>query len=110
MQTQMKVIALSANFNHRGSIDVLSSEVVTLLIVNSEPFTPGAFDSVFKTVGLDRISFIPQSPTIALSEWPTLDNMLNTNQRLVIFLDRGADFTVAPYIIDGTNGSCLLYL
>jgi hypothetical protein len=110
MQTQMKVIALSAHFDHRGSIDFLGSKVVTLLIVNSEPFAPDAFDRVFKTAGLDRISFIPQSPTIALSEWPTLDDMLNTNQRLVTFLDRGADFTVVPYIIDGTNGACLLYL
>jgi len=81
-------------------MDANPNEVVTLLIVNAEPFTLDAFDRVFKTVGLDTISFIPQSPTIALSEWPTLADMLNTNQRLVTFLDRGADFAVVPYIID----------
>ena len=97
----MKVIALCVRFDDGATLIRHRVTVVTLLIVNSDGFTPALFDSVFKTVGLDEISFIPQSPTIALSAWPTLEDMLSTNQRLVTFLDNGANFAVVPYLIDG---------
>ena len=99
----MKVIALCVRFDDGPTLIMIFHRVavVTLLIVNSDGFTPALFDSVFKTVGLDGISFIPQSSTIALSAWPTLEDMLSTNQRLVTFLDNGANFAVVPYLIDG---------
>jgi hypothetical protein len=101
MQTQMTVIGLLRKRPLSDDTNDLYSTVVTLLIVNSDGFSPAAYDSVFKSVGLDRLSFLPQSRTIALSAWPTLQDMLSTNQRLVTFLDNGADFTAVPYLIDG---------
>jgi hypothetical protein len=77
--------------------------VLTLLIVNVDNFVTTAFDSVFRAVGLDTISYKPTAAVTTIFDWPTLGSMIDSGQRLVTFLDNGADFTSIPYIIDGTH-------
>ena len=77
------------------------SQVLTLLIVNVNNFAPTAFDTVFRAVGLDTISYRPTAAVTTIFDWPTLGSMIDSGQRLVTFLDNGADFTSVPYIIDG---------
>lgn len=81
------------------------SQVLTLLIVNVNNFTSTAFDTVFRAVGLDTISFRPPTAALTVFNWPTLGSMIDSGQRLVTFLDHGADFTSVPYIIDGAHAS-----
>jgi len=77
--------------------------VVTLLIVNSNNLPPSQFDTVFKSAGLDTISYAPPSASIPATQWPTLANMINSGKRLVTFLDASADFTSVNYLIDGMS-------
>jgi hypothetical protein len=80
-------------------------QVLTLLIVNINNFASTAFDAVFRAVGLDTVSFRPSAAATTIFDWPTLGSMIDSGQRLVTFLDNGADFTSVPYIIDGTHFS-----
>lgn len=66
-----------------------------------------AYDPVFKSVGLDTISFAPPSSPIPASGWPTLGSMIDSGKRLVTFLDNAADLTAVPYLIDGKLPSYL---
>jgi len=76
------------------------NEVVTLLLVNIDNQPISSFASVFAAVGLDKISWSPPSAQIGTSAWPTLGSMIDAGQRLVTFIDNGADFATAPYLID----------
>ena len=69
--------------------------------MNSDKLKPSQFDSVFKAVGLDTLSYAPSAAVTAQSSWPSLGSMINSGKRLVTFMDTGADFTSVPYIIDG---------
>ena len=82
--------------------------VVTLLIVNSDGFKPSQFDTVFKAVGLDALSYSPTAAVTAQGSWPSLGSMIDSGKRLVTFMDAGADFTSVPYIIDGRFYACAI--
>ncbi|KAI0308193.1 PLC-like phosphodiesterase [Multifurca ochricompacta] len=82
-------------------MDANPNDVVSLLIVNSDGFKPSDYDTVFKAVGLDTLSYAPPSATTSLGSWPSLGSMIDSGKRLVTFMDTGADFTSVPYIIDG---------
>jgi len=86
--------------NVKTWMDANTDDVLSILIVNSDNFPPSAFDTVFKAVGLDALSFAPTAATIPASGWPTLGSMIDSGKRLVTFLDTGADFNSVPYIID----------
>ena len=73
---------------------------MTLVIVNSDNLAASRFASVFATAGLDQYAFIPSAPQLALNDWPTLGEMIDSGKRVVVFLDNGADSTAAPYLID----------
>jgi len=81
-------------------MDANPNDVVTLLIVNSDDLAPAQFDTVFKSAGLDALSYAPPSASIPASQWPTLGEMINSGKRLVTFLDASADFTSVNYLID----------
>lgn len=131
-------------------------EVVTVLITNGDYVDVGAYEEVFKKLGLIDLVYMPDAkrgqprrrrrrdgepaptavappeatiststttislpaasaavveavrhpppplppPPAAKPEWPTLNEMIKTNQRLVIFLDYGATPKKTPYILD----------
>ena len=63
-------------------------EVVTLLLTNPDNAPMSAFDRIYKSIGLDKLSFVPAgSPsTLAMDQWPTLGDMIATNKRLVTYI------------------------
>jgi|SRR6267154_577403 len=75
--------------------------VLSLLIVNSNNLPPTNYDTVFKSVGLDTVSYSPPSASLPESGWPTLGTLIDSGKRLITFMDYNADFTSVPYIIDG---------
>jgi len=81
-------------------MDSNTNEVVTLLIVNSDGVSSSLYDTVYKAVGLDALSYAPPSAVTVNTAWPSLGSMIDSGKRLVTFLDTGADFTTVPYIID----------
>ena len=98
MQTLMKVAILSNEVN--CDKDLIENAVLALLIVNIDNLPVGLYDEIFKAVGLDVRSFKPPSIPLPAASWPTLGAMIDSNQRLVTFMDNGADGSV-PYILDG---------
>lgn len=79
--------------------------MLTLLIVNINNLPSTSYDTVFKAVGLDAISYSPTAAILTEFDWPTLGSMIDANKRLVTFLDNGANFAAVPYIIDGAHVS-----
>jgi len=76
------------------------NEVVTILLVNINNEPAEVFAEVYEAAGLSDVSYSPTSSTPSLSDWPTLGTMIASGQRLVSFLDNGANFSTAPYLID----------
>ncbi|KAJ9141696.1 PLC-like phosphodiesterase [Pleurostoma richardsiae] len=80
-------------------IDSHPNDVVTLLLTNPDAIPVSEYGAVFTKVGLDQYAFTP-STTLALSQWPTLQSMINAGTRLVVFMDYHSDTTAVPYILD----------
>uniref|UniRef100_A0A0W0FG92 PLC-like phosphodiesterase n=1 Tax=Moniliophthora roreri TaxID=221103 RepID=A0A0W0FG92_MONRR len=84
----------------KGWLDSNPNEVLTLLIVNINNLPASAFDAVFKSVGLDQVSYSPEQASLPASGWPTLGSLIDSGKRLLTFLDNGADTSSVPYLID----------
>ncbi|EEB95538.1 hypothetical protein MPER_05475, partial [Moniliophthora perniciosa FA553] len=69
-----------------------------VFIVNAIP-PASAFDTVFKSVGIDQVSYSPEQASLPATGWPTLGSLIDSGKRLLTFLDNGADASV-PYLID----------
>lgn len=77
------------------------SLVLSLLIVNINNLPATRYDTVFKTVGLDTMSYAPTTQPLPATGWPTLGSLIDSGKRLLTFIDNTADPTAVPYIIDG---------
>ena len=75
--------------------------MLSLLIVNIDDLPASSYDPVFKSVGLDTMSYAPPSLTMPASQWPTLGSLIDSGKRLLVFLDNGADLNSVPYLLDG---------
>lgn len=77
-------------------------EVVTLLFVNTGvPLR--IWTKAFFAAGLDVLSYIPPAEkrhgNMHISDWPTINEMITTNKRLVTFLSTGADESLTPFLL-----------
>lgn len=79
-------------------LDANPSEVVTLLITNGDGIDASAFASVFESSGAAEYAYSPAS-TLALSDWPTLGELIDAGTRLVVFMDYPSGTSVS-YILD----------
>ena len=83
-------------------MDSNPNEVVTILLVNSDDATAEELHAEFEAANITSYGYQPPSTTTALATWPTLQEMISKNTRLVTFV---ADLspstnTVAPYLLD----------
>lgn len=76
-------------------LDANPTEIITLLLTNSDAFNGSEFDAVFKKVGLDTYAFAPERKLKA-DQWPTLREMIDKGQRLVVFMGMSVDRDVQP--------------
>lgn len=76
--------------------------MLSLLIVNIDNLPATQYDTVFKAVGLDGVSYAPTGLTLPATGWPTLGSLIDSGKRLLTFLDNAADFNAVPYLLDGT--------
>lgn len=79
-------------------LDANPREVVTLLLTNQDGQSGAAFDAVFRAAGIQGYGFVPGS-NLTLDQWPTLGQMIDIGQRLVVFMDFPAGAPV-PYILN----------
>lgn len=63
------------------------NEVVTLLLTNQDNVDVSVFGKAMVDSGLAKLAYTPPKK-LALNEWPTLQEMINSNKRLVMFLGK----------------------
>lgn len=75
-------------------------EVITILMGNSDVIDPQNYTTPVTNSGL--INYVYTTPEIPmpLQEWPTLSQMILTNQRAVVMLDYQANQTAIPWLLD----------
>ena len=61
-------------------------DVVTLLLVNSDNFKPQDIDFHFQASNITKYSYFPPNPAAAPSQWPTLNDLIASDQRLLTFV------------------------
>lgn len=80
---------------------MLNFAVLSLLIVNIDNIPATSYATVFKSVGLDTMSYAPSTLPLPASDWPTLGSLIDSGKRLITFLDNTANPDTVPYLIDG---------
>ena len=79
-------------------LDANPNEVLTLLLTNGDNVDPSLFDTAFTSSGLKQYAYIPPgSPAVLdINAWPTLQEMITANTRLVMFL--GMPLSYSPHL------------
>lgn len=71
----------------KAFLDGNPNEVVTLLITNQDGQSGAAFDAAFQSSGAKSYVFTPTG-NLTFGQWPTLGQMIDMGQRLVVFMGR----------------------
>jgi hypothetical protein len=74
------------------------NEVVTILLVNGVGATASTLGQIFTNSGITQHAYTPASATP--STWPTLQQMISANTRLVTFIASLDDNTGAEYLLN----------
>ncbi|KAI9659231.1 MAG: hypothetical protein M1831_003813 [Alyxoria varia] len=83
-------------------LDNHETDVVTILLVNSDGADASTLGGIFEDAGIDKRAYKPDDTTKPLKKWPTLGEMIRQDKRLVAFvagLDPNKN-TEAPYLLD----------
>ncbi|KAH8685744.1 PLC-like phosphodiesterase [Tricladium varicosporioides] len=83
----------------RTWMDANPNEVVTLLLTNGDNVDVTKFGTAMNSAGLTKYAYTPPKK-LAMNEWPTLQELISANTRLVMFMDYHADTSKVPYILD----------
>ncbi|KAK0711430.1 PLC-like phosphodiesterase, partial [Lasiosphaeris hirsuta] len=76
------------------------NEVVTLLLVNSDNQPASTMGAAFDSSGISTYGYTPSSAT-ATTVWPTLQNLITSNKRLVSFIaPLGTASASHPFLLD----------
>ena len=66
-------------------LDGNQNQVLTLLLTNGDSADVSMFGDAMKSSGLDTYAFTPSS-RLGISDWPTLQELIDAGTRLVMFL------------------------
>ena len=75
-------------------------EVITILMGNSDFITPENYTAPVMNSGLINYVYTTPEVPMPLESWPTLAEMILTNQRAVVMLDYQANQTAIPWLLD----------
>ena len=83
-------------------MDANPHDVVTLLLVNSDNASAADLNQEFEAASITSYAYTPPSTTTAITTWPTLQEMINKNTRLVTFIASlsPSTNTAAAYLLD----------
>ncbi|PWN37953.1 uncharacterized protein FA14DRAFT_159751 [Meira miltonrushii] len=81
-------------------VDANPTEVVTLLIVNSDTLPASQYAQAFQSTGLASKMYTPSSGVLTKQQWPTLGSMVDSGKTVVGFLTSGTDTSTVPYLLD----------
>lgn len=83
----------------KSFMDDNPDEVVTILLVNSDDASASDLAAQYEAAGVDSYSYVPSSASTS-STWPTLQDLISSNTRLVNFVASLDDNAAAPYLLD----------
>jgi hypothetical protein len=75
-------------------------EVITILMGNSDVIDPQNYTGPVTKSGLINYVYTTPELPMPLESWPTLSEMILTNQRAVVMLDYQANQTAIPWLLD----------
>lgn len=75
------------------------SDVITLLLVNSDNADVSKFADAFEQSGIDKFGFTPASKT----EWPSLGQMIANDTRVVSFITNIDSSAASPHLLPEFN-------
>ncbi|KAF8586155.1 PLC-like phosphodiesterase [Ramaria rubella] len=76
------------------------NEVLTLLFTNPEGLAVDTiWEPIFNSSGIDQFAYIPPSLPVPQSDWPTLEDLIQSGKRVVVFMDYNSDTSKVPYIL-----------
>ncbi|GAB7359672.1 hypothetical protein MBLNU230_g6851t1 [Neophaeotheca triangularis] len=78
------------------------NDVVTVLLVNSNDASASDLAGEYEAAGITQYSYTPSS-TEGTLEWPTLQELINADTRLLTFVASLDDNAAAPYLLDQFN-------
>ncbi|RDW91108.1 hypothetical protein BP5796_02273 [Coleophoma crateriformis] len=79
-------------------LDANPNEVLTLLLTNGDYVDVTLFGDVMVSTNLSSYAYTPSSQ-LTIDEWPTLQTLIDSGDRLVVFLDYDGDTSKVPYIL-----------
>ncbi|RPB20516.1 hypothetical protein L211DRAFT_515483 [Terfezia boudieri ATCC MYA-4762] len=75
-------------------------EIITFMWTNPGGNVPlSMIDRAYKRAGLDSISYVPPHTEMNLTDWPTMEELVLANRRVVTFIDTVINQTEVPYIL-----------
>ena len=80
-------------------LDAKPYDVVTILLVNSDNATADDLNGEFEAANIISYGFKPSSTTAPLTSWPTLQEMISDNARLVTFVTPLETTSTTPYLL-----------
>lgn len=83
-------------------MDTNPHDVVTILLVNSDNASAQDLNAEFQVANITSYGYVPPSTTSAQKTWPTLQDLIANNTRLVTFVASlaASSNNVAPYLLD----------
>ena len=66
-------------------LDGNPNDVVTLLVTNGDGISVAQYGDAFEKVGLEQYAYAPPGQ-LALGAWPTLQTLISSGKRLVVFM------------------------
>ncbi|CAI7583692.1 hypothetical protein N7533_004961 [Penicillium manginii] len=81
-------------------LDDNPNEVVTILLVNSDSATASDLNTEFETANITTYAYEPKSLTTAPTSWPTLQTMITSGKRLVVFVPSLTTSSSYPYLMN----------
>lgn len=81
-------------------MDKNTNDVVTILLVNSDSATASDLGEQFNSSGISQYAYTPPSTSVPTT-WPTLDNLIGNNTRLMTFVASLSEAsTQYPFLMD----------
>jgi len=75
-------------------------DVVTILLGNGNYSKIAEFAPFIEETGLVQYAYLPPKIPMGINDWPTLESMILTGKRVVIFLDYEARQETVPWLLD----------
>lgn len=75
------------------------NDVISIFIANNDNLPATQWDQGFSSSGLKSYTYAPGGQKLAKKNWPTLQDMISNNHRVVVFMDYETDIGNVNYIL-----------